>query len=449
MKVVLISTYELGHQPFGLASPAAWLQEAGAEVVCADLSIRPFDQHKSAIQQADLVAFYLPMHTATRLATAVIKRSKRLNATAHFCAYGLYAPVNETYLRQLGIQTILGGEFEQGLVDLYTNLAMSTPLDLPLISLARQHFKLPDRTGLPELSAYAHLQVAENAFTVGYTEASRGCKHTCRHCPIVPVYNGRFRVVQSDIVLADIRQQVAAGAAHITFGDPDFLNGPTHAMKIVRALHNEFPHLTYDVIIKVEHLLQHADLLPGLQETGCLFVTSAVESFDAHTLAMFDKGHTPDDIENAVTMLKAIGLPLKPTFVAFTPWTTLENYAAMLVAIDKLGLVAHVAPIQYAIRLLIPAGSLLLNLPEVQAVTRPFDPEALSTPWAHRQPEVDTLYETIFKLVKASQNAKEDVFTTFARIWQTVADLLPENEMPKRDGPHELLSVPTLSEDWY
>jgi len=39
---------------------------------------------------------------------------------------------------------------------------------------------------------------------------------------------------------------VAAGATHITFGDPDFLNGPGHALKVVRAAHAEFPRLTFD-----------------------------------------------------------------------------------------------------------------------------------------------------------------------------------------------------------
>ena len=109
---------------------------------------------------------------------------------------------------------------------------------------------------------------------MGYTEATRGCKHLCRHCPVVPVYRGAFRIVQQDVVLEDIRQQVAAGAEHITFGDPDFFNGPGHAIPIVEALHREWPALTYDVTIKMEHLLKHRELLPVLKATGCLFVTS-------------------------------------------------------------------------------------------------------------------------------------------------------------------------------
>ena len=199
------------------------------------------------------------MHTATRLAVRALDRVRGLNPQAHLCCYGLYAPMNETYLRELGMQTILGGEFEQGLRDLARLLAAGTNgrQHEPLISLERQQFLVPDRSGLPSLSRYARLLVASEEKVTGYTEASRGCKHLCRHCPVVPVYNGTFRIVQRDVVLEDIRRQVAAGARHITFGDPDFFNGPGHAMPIVQALHRAWPWLSYDITIKIEHLRKH------------------------------------------------------------------------------------------------------------------------------------------------------------------------------------------------
>ena len=252
MRVVLISTYELGRQPFGLASPAAWLADAGAMVTCFDLSREPL--REEAVAAAELVAFYVPMHTATRLAARAVAAVRRANPGAHLCFYGLYAPMNADYLRSLGAHTILGGEFEAGLVELVKRLQSGAPPNggQPLISLARQLFRAPERAGLPPLASYARLAMpGGRRRVVGYTEASRGCKHLCRHCPIVPVYNGVFRIVQRDVVIEDIRRQVAAGAEHITFGDPDFFNGPRHAIQLVRALASEFPGLTYDVTIKV------------------------------------------------------------------------------------------------------------------------------------------------------------------------------------------------------
>ncbi len=452
-KITLISTYDLGHQPFGLASPAAWLQAAGAEVTCVDLSLRPFQPQ--AVQHASLVAFYLPMHTATRLAVGLIQRVQRVNPDAHLCAYGLYAPVNEVYLRQLGVQTILGGEFEQGLVDLMAALRDGLPLpSLPSVSLARQQFKRPSRATLPPLTEYAYLDTPAGRRTVGYTEATRGCKHLCRHCPIVPVYNGRFRIVQPEVVLADIRQQAAAGAQHITFGDPDFLNGPGHALPLVQALHAEFPDLTYDVTIKIEHLKKHDAALPILRDTGCLFVVSAVEAVTAEILTFLDKGHTRDDFVQVTRRMRQVGLPLTPTFVTFTPWTTLRGYADFLALMAELDLVEAISPIQYAIRLLIPAGSRLLELDEVQELVAPFDQTALVYPWSHPDPAVDALYETVFKLVKASQNAGETRQTLFNRIWQSVLALLPEAEQAEwaarlPTATRAAQAVPTLSEAWY
>ena len=178
----------------------------GFKVSCRDTSLDPLPLE--VIEQADLVAFYLPMHTATRLAVPAISRAKQINRRAHLCCYGLYAPLNEAYLRRLGVDTILGGEFEAGLLHLALWLqkeegAMRTPgQHEPLISLARQQFRVPERSDLPELSRYAQLaRSVHSSRTVGYVEASRGCKHSCP--PFVrsyPFYEGKFRIVQSDIV---------------------------------------------------------------------------------------------------------------------------------------------------------------------------------------------------------------------------------------------------------
>ena len=321
--------------------------------------------------------------------------------------------MNEEYLRGLGAGTILGGEFEEGLVALVERLAAnetqpspSRAQPEPTISLTRQRFLVPDRGQLPGLERYAHVKLPGGGSRVaGYTEASRGCKHLCRHCPIVPVYGGRFFVVQPDVVLEDIARQVAAGAEHITFGDPDFFNGPTHAMRIVEELHRRFPDLTYDVIIKVEHLLQHARHLPALRDTGCLFVTSAVEAVDDRILEIFDKRHTREDFVRAVSLCREVGLNLNPTFVTFNPWISLAGYRDLLSTILELDLVGNVSPIQYAIRLLIPRGSRLLELPLVQEFVGDFDPAALAYPWTHPDPRMDRLHEDVLAVVGGDQTA--------------------------------------------
>jgi hypothetical protein len=456
MNIVLLSTYELGRQPFGLASPAAWLRQAGAQVTCCDLAINALEAE--VINTADLVAFYLPMHTATRIAAPLIERVKQWNPRAQLCCYGLYAPLNEAFLRKLGVQTILGGEFETGLVALVQQwqAKASTVIDRqPAIDLRRQQFLTPDRRDLPPLDRYAFLDLGDGKRrTVGYTEATRGCKHRCRHCPIVPVYDGQFRVVQREVVLADIRNQVAAGAQHITFGDPDFFNGPGHALPLVQALHAEFPELTYDVTIKVEHLLQQAEALPILRDTGCLFVTSAVEAVDDQILRLLDKGHTRADFIAAAQQCQEIGLTLNPTFVAFNPWISVAGYGDLLAVIEELGLVEHVPPIQYAIRLLITASSRLLELPSIQALLHPFDEAALVYPWHHPDPRVDQLQQDVIALVQRAEKEGQSRSAIFANIWQLAQEAqsasggLHLTEPPSRHQRHSAYA-PRLSEPWY
>ena len=452
MRVVLISTYELGRQPFGLASPAAWLRAAGADVACLDLAVEQLNEE--AVGAADVVAFYLPMHTATRIATRVVPRIKALNPGAHLCFYGLYASMNAALLHRLGADTILGGEFETGLVRLLTRLKEGgrPPQPEPLVSLDKQRFLVPDRSGLAPLEQYARLELGDGrSRTVGYTEASRGCKHLCRHCPVVPVYQGQFRIVEREVVLEDIRRQVAAGAEHITFGDPDFFNGIKHALGLVRALHAEHPHLTYDVTIKIEHLLRHAEHLGALSETGCLFVTSAVESIDDHVLAILDKGHTHEDFTRAVHLCREAGLTLHPTFVPFTPWISVEGYQDLLSLVAGLDLVDHVAPIQLAIRLLIPAGSKLLEVPEVHRMVGPFDEAALVYPWRHPDPRVDQLQAVVAALVQAAPTRGESRRQVFAHVWLLAEraahgshrPLPPAIQAPAR------VTIPYLTEPWY
>jgi radical SAM superfamily enzyme YgiQ (UPF0313 family) len=377
------------------------------------------------------------MHTATRLAIPVIERVKRLNPAVRVACYGLYAPLNAELLRSLGAEAILGGEFEHPLVQ------WAAGEKVPEISLGKLAFVKPDRSDAG--GWYAKLRTATGSKIVAYTEASRGCKHLCRHCPVVAVYQGQFRVVQRDVVLDDIRQQIAQGASHVTFGDPDFFNGPTHAMRIVERLHAEFPRVTYDATIKIEHLLKHRDLLGPLHETGCLFVTTAVESLDDAVLAKLEKNHTRRDFFETVSLARDAGLRLQPTFLAFTPWTTMDGYRDLLRVLRDLDLVESVPSVQLALRLLITSNSRLLELDDIRCVAGPFDKKRLIHPWKHWDPQVDALGARVFRLVDKLQKQALTRSEIFAAIWcEAGDDPLPENFhlMPRA-------VVPYLDEPWY
>ena len=448
VRVALINTYELGRQPFGIAEAAAWLRNAGHEVVCVDLAVESLEP--DSLASVDLIALHLPMHTATRIAVEALPRLRTLAPDARLCAFGLYAPVNETLLRSLGADTVLGGEVEPGLLALVDRIAAGDPSPQPdpVINLEKIPFVAPDRSGLPPLSRYASLILPDGSRRMlGFTEASRGCKHLCRHCPVVPVYQGRFRIVPVDVVMADIRAQVNAGAEHISFGDPDFLNGPSHALKVVRALEREFPALSYDVTVKVEHIVNSAPALSELARTGCLFMTTAVESVDDRILELLDKGHTRSDFVRATELLREAGIAMAPTFVPFTPWTTVEGYVDLLNALVELRLVENVPPVQLAIRLLIPEGSYLFRSPGFEALVQDYDPATLGYPWIHEDRRVDALQSEINALAERAESENRSRRAVFEEIYRLAHARLGRTPpaLPADLG----LPAPRHSEPWY
>jgi len=448
--ILLVSCYELGHQPLGLAWPRAFLERAGYAPETLDLAVEPLDA--DTVRQARLVAISVPMHTALRLGARAAEQVRRLNASCQIVFYGLYALLNAAYLRTRGAAAVLGGELEEALVALVRRLdAGEDPATEPRATLERLPFPPPSRAGLPALTRYVSLSRTGRRVPAGYVEASRGCLHTCLHCPVPAVYGGRFFTVPRDVVLTDIRRLVAAGAGHITFGDPDFLNGPGHAVKLVRALHQEFPDVSYDFTAKIEHVLEQRRLFPEFGATGCAFVVSAVESLSDTVLAQLDKGHTKADVLAALGILRDAGIPLRPSFVPFTPWATLDDYLELLGFVEAEGLIDHVDPVQYTIRLLIPPGSLLLTQPAIRPFLGPLDAAAFTYRWRHPDPRVDELQRDASVLVERATGSSEDPWTTFYRLRALAAERagLPGATGGVASPPPERPIPARLTEPWF
>jgi radical SAM superfamily enzyme YgiQ (UPF0313 family) len=456
-RVLLLSCYDLGHQPLGLAWPVAFLEEAGIPAEAVDLAVEPFPA--TAAAGASFVGISVPMHTALRIGVEAAARVRKANPTAHVCFFGLYAWLNADTLLAGPADSVLAGEMESALVDLVGALsAGADPASVAGVStrsrradplLARLRFPTPRRSSLPPLQRYAHY--VENGRTVAAAavEASRGCLHLCRHCPVVPIYGGRFLAVPVDTVMADVRAQVAAGARHVTFTDPDFLNGPGHARRVTEALHEELPDVTFDFTTKIEHILRHRALFRRFAETGCRFVVSAVESTADHVLARLRKGHTAADVDEALSILDAAGIALQPTLVAFTPWTTLEDYIAQIEFFRDRGLVRHVPPIQLAIRLLVPPSSALLEDPDTAEWLGPLDPDAFSHRWTHPDPRMDRLFAAVSTLVEQAEAASEDSLAVWERIRLLAYDAAGRAPVEERERVVPRPQPPRLTENWF
>ncbi len=456
--ILLISCYELGHQPFHLASLQTMLHQAGYIPVLVDTSVENLTDQ--TVKKARFVGVSVPMHTALRLGQLIAKRVRLLNPQAHICFYGLYASLNADYLLQEWADSTIGGEYEMPILHLIESLEGKQDKPIQGVTTREQKSKpwiqrtpytVPDRKQLPSPDRYARLEVHGEQVLAGYTETTRGCKHTCLHCPITPIYQGRFFAIPSEIVLADIRDQAVQGVRHITFGDPDFLNGPTHAMRITHALHAEFPNMTFDATIKIEHLLKYRHLLPELRELGCVFIVSAVESLNDDVLSHLDKGHTSTDIAETFDLMEQVGIPLRPSLMPFSPWETLESYIALLVFFEEHKLIEHVDPVHFSIRLLIPPGSSLLDTIDDKMWLGTLDAEAYTYRWTHPDPRMDALHQAVSTLVEKAQDIHADPIETFFYI-KALALEANEQEMciscAIRDyGSPKVL--PHLTESWF
>jgi radical SAM superfamily enzyme YgiQ (UPF0313 family) len=450
MRIGLVSTYELGHQPWHIASPAAALRRAGHVVRALDLSVEPWSQ--DLVDWADGLAFSVPMHTAMRLALRAAGGVRTVRPTLPVCFYGLYASVAPAATSGV-VDEVLAGEYEPMLVAWADRLGGSPSVRPAVASsaavhLGRTEFGVPCRDVLPPLARYARMAMAGEERVAGYVEASHGCAHHCRHCPVPVVYDGRVRTVAEDVVLSDVEQLVAGGARHLTFGDPDFLNAPPHASRTVAAVHAAFPELTFDCTVKVEHILRWPDVWGRWADAGCLFVVSAFETVDDDVLGYLDKGHTALQASESVRLLRRHGIEIRPSWLPFHPWTTRRALVDLLEFVVAHDLVANVDPVQYTIRLLLPDGSLLLSLPQMAPYLGTYDPERLSWSWASASPALDALQVGLAVLVEqrlADGAPIEQIFDEVA----TVVGRRPRAVTGLSRGPQPAAARARLTEPWF
>jgi hypothetical protein len=304
------------------------------------------------------------------------------------------------------------------------------------------------------LDAYARLVTGGTERLVGTIEATAGCNHRCRHCPVPTVYNGRSRPAELAGLLRDVDELVAAGATHLHLADPDFLNRPRHALALARALHRNHPGLSFDATIKVSHIVEQAEVVGELAACGLLFVTSAVESTSEVVLARLDKGHRATDAVRAVAVLRAVGVEMRPSLLPFTPWTTRRDLLELLDFVASCDLVWNVDPVQYSIRLLLPPGSLLLSSPDpvLSAALGDFDPSSLGYPWRSADPLLDELAVELAAMSEEAEAEGAPIEATYGAIRAHVfarcgaPDIAPPRRVaPGPAGPDR----PRLTESWF
>ena len=427
MKILLTSFYDLGKQPKIIAEIVDRYNSSEIDFDFFDFSVE--DQNID-LENYDVLGIYAPMHTATILSIEYIKDKKLPNKMFTF---GLYGSVLEDF--NSSIRYIKDIESDELALFLEIN-------DDHQFSLKNN---IPNRQIFPDISNYAHLVDGSNNLIAGSVETTYGCKHSCTHCPVPISFNGSFKTYSLEKIVSDVENQVKQGAKHISFNDPDFFNGPIHALKILESLNEKFPSITYDSTIKVEHIIKYKKYFKELSSLNMVFVISAFETTNDIVLSILEKNHTSNDLNNSIEISQDFGIDIRPTWMPFSPWTELNDLSNIVKLIEKYELRETVDPIQLTIKLLIPKHSLIIKKPEINKYLGNYEKNSLSFKWEYENNDVEKLQSSLFDFIL--NNSELDDHKQYLGMVNIIEKCTDTKLLT--NSSYDFKNVPKLSETWF
>ena len=427
MKILLTSFYDLGKQPKIIAEIVDRYNSSEIDFDFFDFSVE--DQNID-LENYDVLGIYAPMHTATILSIEYIKDKKLPNKMFTF---GLYGSVLEDF--NSSIRYIKDIESDELSLFLEIN-------DDHQFSLKNN---IPNRQIFPDISNYAHLVDGSNNLIAGSVETTYGCKHSCTHCPVPISFNGSFKTYSLEKIVSDVENQVKQGAKHISFNDPDFFNGPIHALKILESLNEKFPSITYDSTIKVEHIIKYKKYFKELSSLNMVFVISAFETTNDLVLSILEKNHTSHDLNNSIEISQDFGIDIRPTWMPFSPWTELNDLSNIVKLIEKYELRETVDPIQLTIKLLIPKHSLIIKKPEINKYLGNYEKNSLSFKWEYENNDVEKLQSSLFDFIL--NNSELDEHKQYLGMVNIIEKCTDTKLLT--NSSYDFKNVPKLSETWF
>jgi hopanoid C-3 methylase len=399
--VVLVSTYEGGMQPLSLGTATAHLRAANHSVACYDDTVA--SPGMDALCSADLVAFSVPLYESVQRAGDLCVELRKRNPDVPIVFYGAHAVLQRASLLALGASGIVLGDWEDTLVQVAGCISKAAPLDgiagLATVIYPASHVyhrsghRMPDRSSLPALSQYAYVEAQKRLgpnTLMGNVETARGCRFACTYCSVFASNNKKVTVFDADITHQDIVQLVYFGATHICFTDAEFLNAPSNALEVVRRMHREFPDLTFDFTTRADLIAENPARIEELVSLGGRFVTSAFEFPSQRVLDAVNKQFTVSTLERALSVCRAAGLGINPTFLLFNPWTTFDDLGQFGEFVARNDLENAIEPVQFATRLWLYKGSHLLHRPEVRSTI--VKEHMFNYEWQHPEAEVEELF---------------------------------------------------------
>jgi radical SAM superfamily enzyme YgiQ (UPF0313 family) len=391
-------------QPLSLATAAAHLRAHDHRVECYDDSIAAVDA--DVLSGLDLIAISIPLYESIQRAADILAEILRQRPDAVVVLYGSHAVLQRNALLALGASAIALGDWEETLVQVAARMSQKMPLDgiaglaTPFASAShvyhRSGHRVPDRSSLPGLKQYVYAEAVKRIgsdVVMGNVETARGCRFSCSYCSIFASNHKKVTVFDGDVIHQDIANLVELGATHICFTDAEFFNAPANALEVARRMHREFPALTFDFTTRADLIAENPARIEEVVSLGARFVTSAFEFPSERVLAAVNKQFTVTTLERALSVCRAAGLGINPTFLLFNPWTTFDDLGHFGDFVTRNGLDDQIEPVQFTTRLWLYKGSPLLQRPDVRAAI--VKENLFNYEWAHPEGEVEELFRDV------------------------------------------------------
>ena len=180
-----------------------------------------------------------------------------------------------------------------------------------------------------------------------------------------------------------------------------------------------------------------------------VFVVSAFETVNDRVLKYLDKGHTVSELPRAVTVLREAGLVVRPSWLPFTPWTELSDLDDIFSFIADQDLLGATDPVQMGIRLLVPEGSLVLDIPGARTeILGAYDFNTLSYAWESPDPAVDELQGRVLALAEQGSRGEMGPRETLHSQWSAARRAVGRPPPSEAEVDWEE-SAPGLTESWF
>lgn len=394
-RIAVVSAFEARLQPILAAGAAGALRAAGAEVTAWDADAFPGEFPGGDF---DLVLISIPSFEGIEPGAQLAVRFKAAGVL-RVLAFGQYAWLNAAALAAV-TDGVLADEPEgmTGWLLAYASGQATAAQPAGIITgdsvrskpkgRTPRGWQLPARDLFEPITSYPEHDTKFGL--LGNIEATRGCHHRCSYCAVYAAYGIAAIPVDPAMVTGDAAQLAAQGARHFAFVDAEFFNTRRHALNAMQAVAAELGPVTFELTTRFDHIMEFEAEINQMTRLGLRVITSALEFPSEKVLRVFDKGIDVPGIKKAIRVAKNAGIELRPTFITFTPWVTLEEIHGLDDFMEETGITDWVDHTARQTRLLLFKGSPLLGTPWLDGIE--LTDRGFYYDWKHPDPAVDELW---------------------------------------------------------